>query len=185
MPKIWITSDLHFGHANIIKFCQRPFSSVEEMDAVLIYNWNEIVGKDDIIYIVGDFTLNGPDFAADVFSMLNGKIFVMPGSHDHRWFEKQTYKSRDGHLVQHLPGLFTIPVPIRDNSKMALTLCHYAMRTWPASHYGTLHVFGHSHGKLDGVGRSMDIGVDAFNYRPVDLRDIKSTLLNKKIGEGT
>ena len=53
---IFVTSDLHFGHANVIKFDNRPFQNVEEMDRALIALWNETVSKRDTVYILGDFS---------------------------------------------------------------------------------------------------------------------------------
>lgn len=52
--KIWFTSDTHFGHKNILRFCKRPWNTVEEMDEGLIQNWNKVVGKDDIVFHLGD-----------------------------------------------------------------------------------------------------------------------------------
>ncbi len=60
-PMLWFTADHHFGHANIIRYCNRPFASAEEMDATLVHLWNETVGRDDIVYHLGDFTLQPLD----------------------------------------------------------------------------------------------------------------------------
>jgi len=54
----WIIADTHFGHKNVIKYCNRPYSSVEEMDKILITNWNKEVAPDDIVYHLGDFALS-------------------------------------------------------------------------------------------------------------------------------
>ena len=63
---VWVTSDTHFNHANIIKYCNRPFSSVEEMNETIIANWNKVVSEDDMVYHLGDFALGDksliPDF---------------------------------------------------------------------------------------------------------------------------
>ena len=70
----WFTADTHFGHANVIRYCERPFASVQEMDDVLIENWNYIIKPKDTVYHLGDFTLAGKEKANDYFSRLNGKI---------------------------------------------------------------------------------------------------------------
>ena len=82
---VWFTSDSHFYHANIIKYCNRPFASVEEMNEKLIENWNSVVGKDDLVWCLGDFCL-GPDqkkHIPELVSKLNGRINLVLGNHDH------------------------------------------------------------------------------------------------------
>lgn len=82
---VWFTSDTHFYHTNIIKYCNRPFNSVEEMNEKLIANWNSVVGKDSIVWHLGDFCL-GPDqkkHIPELVSKLNGKINLVLGNHDH------------------------------------------------------------------------------------------------------
>ena len=82
---VWFTSDTHFNHANIIKYCNRPFASVEEMNEKLIENWNSVVGKDDLTWCLGDFCL-GPDqkkHIPELVSKLNGRINLILGNHDH------------------------------------------------------------------------------------------------------
>ena len=82
---VWFTSDTHFNHANIIKYCNRPFACVEEMNEKLIENWNSVVGKDDLTWCLGDFCL-GPDqkkHIPELVSKLNGRINLILGNHDH------------------------------------------------------------------------------------------------------
>ena len=82
---VWFTSDTHFNHANIIKYCNRPFASVEEMNEKLIENWNSVVRKDDLTWCLGDFCL-GPDqkkHIPELVSKLNGRINLVLGNHDH------------------------------------------------------------------------------------------------------
>lgn len=79
---IFFTSDTHFHHENIMKFCNRPFKSVEEMDEVLISNWNSVVGKNDIVFHLGDFAFGGSEVWNNVLDRLNGKIHLILGNHD-------------------------------------------------------------------------------------------------------
>ena len=76
MRKIYFISDTHFNHANIIKYCNRPFKDVEEMDKTLIKNWNNIVRDKDIVYFLGDFVLskNKVERAKELMELLNGEI---------------------------------------------------------------------------------------------------------------
>src|SRR5262245_45539090 len=86
-PSIFFTSDTHFGHTNILKYCRRPFPDVQAMDEALIARWNATVGPDDVIYHLGDFTLDGEAFARRILFRLNGQIRVLgyPWHHDKRW----------------------------------------------------------------------------------------------------
>lgn len=76
-------ADMHFGHKNIIQYDNRPFDSVEEMDKALIQLWNETVGSDDIVYILGDFSWYKEDKTAFILGCLNGHKVLVKGNHDH------------------------------------------------------------------------------------------------------
>lgn len=159
---IYLTADLHFGHANIIKYCNRPFANVEEMDETLIMNWNFRVHPEDDVYVVGDFCFGDP---RPYVKHLNGNIRFLIGSHD-----KELAKL--GNLV--IGSLVTL------KTEPNITLCHYAMRSWPASHYGTWHLFGHHHGKLEPYGLSFDVGVDCWDYEPVSLEKVAKKMATLK-----
>lgn len=175
----FFTADHHFNHANIIKYCRRPFTSVDEMDATLIQLWNETVGADDIVYHLGDFTLQGLTKFETTVWQLNGRLRIMPGSHDQRWLEKYqagapNLHTRPGHPIELLPPLVSLEIPELGNEKypQVIVLCHYAMRVWDRSHYGAWHLYGHSHGDLPGHGLSFDVGVDCHSYRPLSLEEV-------------
>lgn len=91
MAKIWITSDTHFCHYNIIEYCSRPFSSVEEMNKTIIKNWNVIVKKDDVIYHLGDVGFGNKETLQEIVSKLNGRKRLIMGNHDdalrNKWIE--------------------------------------------------------------------------------------------------
>lgn len=150
---IFFTSDEHYGHTNIIKYCNRPFTSIQEMDNILIQKHNEVVGKNDIVWHLGDFTLS--PYPDEYSPKLNGKQFYIKGSHD-KWL-KQAHEMYE----------------VRLSTGQTVILCHYAMRIWPKQHYGTWHLFGHSHGTLKmQLGKSMDVGVDTNNFYPYSEWDI-------------
>ncbi len=88
----YFISDTHFDHANVIKYCNRPFKNVEDMNEVIINNWNSVVGKDDIIYHLGDFAFYIQDLCETV-NRLNGKIFLIRGNHDRKTI---TYYNNSG-----------------------------------------------------------------------------------------
>lgn len=164
--KYYFTADEHFGHGNIIKYCNRPFDSVEKMDNELIKRANSIVNKDDIVVHIGDFTLKGKKDADCYINRLNGHHIFIKGSHDY-WDKK-------------LPFIWETKI-----DGIYVVACHYAMRVWPQSHYESLLFYGHSHGRLEPFKNSWDVGVDNNNYYPVSFEEllkklnIKNSMENK------
>jgi len=88
---IYFTSDTHFGHDNVIGFCNRPFASTEEMNEVMIRNWNERVTGADTVYILGDMFFRCND-AEDILKRLKGKKRLIVGNHDGSWMTKFDYE---------------------------------------------------------------------------------------------
>lgn len=168
--KIWFTSDTHFNHTNIIKYANRPFHSVEEMNDVIINNWNSLVKEDDIVYHLGDFCFGDPWKYLDA---LYGNIKIILGSHDSHWYAEDYNDGR----VSMLGRMHVMDTLYRkDGHAISLTLNHYAMRSWPLSHYGSWHLFGHHHGKLESYGKSFDVGVDCHNFRPIEIKEVKTLM---------
>ena len=166
--KTWITADTHFGHNNIIKYCNRPFSSVEDMDEELISLWNAVVRKNDIIYHLGDFSLKKS--VDEYLSQLNGQIKLVPGGHDY-WLKKIDLNKYKGKL-EILPLYKSIKV-----YGERVVLCHYPMASWEASFHGSLHLHGHSHGKMEKIPNRFDVGVDCNNFEPFNLECIIENLV--------
>ena len=188
---IFFTSDNHFGHGNIIKYCERPFSSVEEMDAEMIRRWNRVVKANDIVYHLGDFTLLGTKKAAEYFLRLNGKIRILGTTwhHDKKWMPRSNIKganlcvpklgctdfvSASGDHVVVLPALFVLEIAgLGDNrNSQVVVLCHYPLAVWDRKHYGAWRLHGHSHGSYENDGLSLDVGVDCNQFQPVSLDDV-------------
>jgi len=165
----WFTSDLHLGHANIIRFCLRPYISVEEMDRALIAGWNAVVGPDDDVWVLGDFCHRAEEAAQTYLKRLVGRKYLVWGNHDSEqtrqasgWTSSQAYAE--------------ISVDHR-----RLVLFHYGQRVWNGMRRNTIHLYGHSHGRLPGFrlgdqgdnpGGCLDAGVDCWGYRPVSLSEI-------------
>lgn len=162
---IYFTSDTHFGHTNIIKYCNRPFASVHEMNVALIQNWNSVVGKYDVVYHLGDFAFRPKSDAESFLSRLNGEIHLIKGNHDRK-----------------IPdGFANVSLYEEINYRgIYIVLCHYAMRVWNKSHRGSIMLYGHSHGSLPGTPQSLDVGVDCWNYKPVGLDEILNRLQENK-----
>lgn len=161
---IYFTADFHFGHSKILRedYSNRPWASIEEMNEALIENYNNIVGDKDEVYILGDFSFCDP---APFIERLNGKKYLINGNHDRRWKKK---------LEPHFEWMKDLHV-LRHNKKHYI-LCHYAMRTWYNSHYGTFQLHGHSHGTLPPIGRQMDVGVDAQEFKPTSIEEVTEKL---------
>lgn len=174
---IFFTSDHHFGHKNIIKYSNRPFSSSEEMDKIMIERWNEKVKPEDIVYYLGDFSLSENDkYIDDIFLQLNGKIYIMKGNHDY-WMERNTFypitKNSTVKLIEPLYNLYLDhPELKKPKGHLPIVLCHYSLRTWDVAHYGSWMLYGHSHGQLPPYGKSFDIGVDTNNFYPYSLEEV-------------
>jgi calcineurin-like phosphoesterase family protein len=84
----FFTSDTHFDDEYVIRYFNRPFNSVDEMNAVIVEKWNSVVTENDMVYHLGDFTLDDIDHFTKWVSRLNGNIKILPGSHDHLWLEE-------------------------------------------------------------------------------------------------
>jgi calcineurin-like phosphoesterase family protein len=159
MPNIFLTADTHLGHFNILKHCNRPYSSVEEMDTALISRWNDVVKDRDTIYILGDFAWRNPQ---DYVSQLHGKKILIRGSHDL-------------HPERYFNEVYDIKSIKID--KQLIVMCHYPMRSWNGSSHNSIHCHGHEHGVLKmELLNSIDVGVDCWNYRPVSYEEIRKIL---------
>lgn len=161
---VFFTSDTHFGHRNIIKYCNRPFVDEHEMDEAIIKNWNLSVKPNDTVWHLGDFSLSKHKKPESYLSQLNGKIHLTWGNHDHSSVRNLSSWASSQAMAE-------INVDGRH-----LVLCHYAMRTWNKAHHGSLMFYGHTHGSLPGNRHSLDVGVDAWDFRPVALDEILQRL---------
>jgi calcineurin-like phosphoesterase family protein len=166
---VYLGYPLNFGHKNIIKYCNRPYDSVEEMDESIITNWNSVVEPLDIVYHLGDFSFRKP---LDYINRLNGYIKIIPGSHD-----KEIQSSGAEMMLRKFvfSPISEISVDI-DGRQQSIVLCHYSMRKWDKSHYGSWHLWGHSHGNLPAYGLSFDVGVDTNNFYPYSLKDVATKM---------
>jgi len=190
--RIFVTSDHHFGHENIIKYCDRPFESVQDMDDSMVSKWNSTVSDVDTVYHLGDVSLSGSlSYVGGIFERLNGNIQVLavPWHHDSRWLVKDgRFASKSGIPVAMLSPVEVLSFPGYGNEgrDLVFTLSHYPMAEWEASHYGYPHLHGHSHGAYsDPFGRPVfDVGVDCNEYAPVSIDVFYSRWLNWGNGDG-
>lgn len=167
MSNIWFTADTHFGHKRIIELCNRPFSSVVEMDLEMIRRWNRrVMPKDEIIHL-GDFSMGPQD---KYLHQLNGRKILIKGNHD---YSKNIFMATEAFPEGWQSVCSLLEVPVDD---VVVTMCHYAMRTWNKAHKDTLQLYGHSHGKTRGNRQSLDVGVDCWDFQPVSLDEIRARM---------
>lgn len=166
MSKIYVTSDLHFGHNNIIQYENRPWSTVEEMDNGLIKNWNDKVTAEDIVYILGDFSFSGGERTYEIIKQLNGHKILIIGNHDHRWLKNEDCVKLFDEIVSYKSFRY---------KKQHIVMFHHPIACWAGMERGSIHLYGHihsgSHNLPQGFNReqSYNVGVDTNNYELVDL----------------
>ena len=190
MNQVFFTADLHFGHENVIAFDNRPFESVEEMDAELMRRWNNKVEKSDIVYVLGDMiwkTKN--DEAEAIIKSLNGQIILIKGNHDRFISNAKAKKALAG-----LKDYDDITVKLSDGTNRRCILSHYFMPFYNCHHYQAIHLHGHSHSteeakiefeiakELNEKGFTNEIynvGCMYWNYEPVTLDEILKSKQSK------
>ncbi|TAZ73784.1 hypothetical protein ELH70_14510 [Rhizobium ruizarguesonis] len=156
--KKFYLSDTHIGHERMLSMQPRPFSTIKEHDEYTIEAWNSVVADGDIVYHLGDFAFNlsrDADRIRGIFGRLKGRKYLIIGNHDvdkkgclHPTLASLDWDARPEYALR-----------VKDGG-VDVWLSHFAARLWPSQHYGAVHFYGHSHGKLPGVGRSRDVGVD-------------------------
>lgn len=161
--EIWFTSDPHYGHANIIKYCNRPFFSPEEMNEALIANWNSVVAPGHLVYVIGDLTMGyKKDRMKTIFDRLNGTKILIKGNHDHgKSIPVESFLLVDDRIQ--IEGEDYNFILVHDPAEAS------------ANHMDNQkYLCGHLHSSKD---RRMyynwiDVGVDANDFTPVSLTEI-------------
>jgi calcineurin-like phosphoesterase family protein len=166
---IWFSSDHHCYHSSIIKHCNRPFSSSQEMTEILIQNHNRLVKPTDTVYWLGDFAWNlYEDKLERLVNRFNGKKHFILGNHDKVSFFRSLANK----------GVFE---SVNDTKAISINgqyiwLSHYPHRSWNKSFHGSFHLFAHCHGTAQPYGLSHDVGVDSWNFAPISYDMVVSTM---------
>lgn len=180
----YFVSDLHFGHVNCLSFDNRPFTSIEEHDETIIKNWNETIGMEDDVYILGDISWYNSTKTIEIFKRLNGNLHLIKGNHDYNVLKN--------------PELRSLFVEIRDYKELgvedgkSVVLCHYPIPCFKNHYYGWYHLYGHVHtsfewNMMENLKRQMKelydkdcemynvgIMISYMNFRPRTLQEIIS-----------
>lgn len=173
---VYFTSDEHFGHANIIKFCNRPFTGVDDMQEKLIENHNNVVKAGDRVYHLGDmfWRTTSDAQAISILSRLNGQHYYILGNHEE--------------VINRNSSLRNAFIWVKDTFNLKISglpniwLSHYAHRVWNGSHRWAYHLYGHTHAALPEDGSlSIDVGVDARNFYPISIDEVV-TIMEAKNG---
>lgn len=168
-PKIFLIGDCHFGHRNIIKYCNRPFDNVEEMTEGLIKNWNSVVGKNDIVYVVGDFALCGKTKIIEISKRLNGRKRLIIGNHDQA--SVNTYREAGFEFV------YNHPIVLDE----FYVVSHEPMVGF-SPNMPFANIFAHVHDNpayTDYSEQSFCVSVERIAYTPIDFEEVKKKMLSK------
>ena len=157
MRNIWVISDTHFGHANIIEYCDRPFSSVDEMNHVLVENWNKVVQDEDIVYHLGDVYFKNHS----MLSALKGRKRLILGNHDNG-------------LDQNLRNVFQKIMVWRMFPEFGLLLTHVPVHQNSLSEKCPVNVHGHIHNNERDYGKQYkNVSVEVINYTPINIEELR------------
>lgn len=159
MTTTYLTADTHFSHENIIRYCARPFASVEEMDAEMIQRWNAIVSPDDLVVHLGDFALASRERISDVVNALHGRKVILLGNHDRSVTAMRACGFDEVFKGEYiLDGIRCVHDPA-DARLGEITLCGHVHDLWDEL------------AREDGA-RTINVGVDVRGFAPVPLEDL-------------
>ena len=188
MAQKFYIGDTHFGHANVIKYDERPFASVEEMDEAIIANWNSRVTNSDLVYILGDLSWHGDEKTIEILERLNGSKILIRGNHDEL---SASVKKQFAKVCDYLE--------VKDNGTKVI-LSHYPMPFWNGQFQDTVHLYAHIHNTMqytmlqswqEEVREKQDIPMRMFNvgcmmpymdYGPKTLMEIIAADETQKAG---
>jgi calcineurin-like phosphoesterase family protein len=197
---VWFTSDLHFGHKNIIKYENRPFDSVDEMNEAIIYLWNDCIHEDDTVWILGDVAMGKITDSLPLVERLNGIKRLVPGNHDRcwsghfergqgdKWYEwKKRYEAVGLSVqqsVEYIVGMRSDP----DRGPVMMSHFPYSGESGgkPFDRYpgtpdkGDWLLHGHVHGAWRQNGKQINVGIDAWGGQPVSQTVIEYMMRNDK-----
>lgn len=155
---VWTWSDTHFGHKNIIKYCDRPFYDLDDMSQQLIDNYNQCVGDNDLVIWVGDVAFMGDNRANEILSQLNGERILIIGNHDFRRGRVRNLDFKEKHLLYAIHGLPPI------------VFTHYPFENCP---HDWINVHGHIHNTYDTNSlQHINVSVEVIGYKPIHWHDI-------------
>jgi calcineurin-like phosphoesterase family protein len=197
--KLWFTSDTHYGHTNICRGISkwrdengnvpinqtRDFQTLEQMNNVIVDSINNVVGEDDILFHMGDFSFGGFERIIEFRKRIHCKsIHLILGNHDHH-IERN--KNNVQELFSSVNQYLRLEISVKPDTKLYIreydfVLMHYPIASWHNMNDGVMHLHGHTHLSNEhkiGNGKSIDVGMDGNNMKPYSLNEIIS-IMNKQ-----
>ena len=178
---MYFISDLHFGHKNCLAYDNREFKSIEEHDEYLINQWNEKVGPDDEVWILGDVSWHNVTKTIEIFNRLNGKKNLCIGNHDKQYLKNKDFRELFAEITHYKELQY---------GDDFLVLSHYPIPCFNRHYYGAIHLYGHVHTSFewnmmrqvayemealyDKPCRMYNVGcmIRGYNYAPQSLEEI-------------
>lgn len=184
--EVFFTSDLHFRHGNIIKYCKRPFETVQEQTEKLIENWNKTVPDTATVFILGDFAFATKNQWRGFLNKMTGKKYLILGNHDR-------HEDIPTEMFEDVVDLAKVSIKIKDHEWKTFILSHRPILCWEGSNDGSIMLYGHVHTctnpEVDETidselvklmpKNSWDVGVDNNNYTPVSVHEVLEKINNK------
>ena len=166
---VFFIADTHFGHKNVLKLCNRPFDTIEQMNETIIENWNRRVAGRDSVYVLGDMFFRCEDPEA-ILRRLHGKKHLIIGNHDSSWINKMD----TGRYFQSVELMEVI-----SDGAHAMTLWHYPLLSWKHSKTSYM-IHGHIHANTDmdfwpliaTREKLLNAGVDLNGFQPVPFDEL-------------
>ena len=141
MAKTLYIADLHFGHKNCLVYDNRPFSDIDTHDQSLIERWNSVVGADDTVWVLGDFSWCPASRTISIFSQLNGTKRLVIGNHDRKLIKDKNVCALFAEIVNYKE--------IKLGNNIGLVLCHYPIPCFNRHIHGWVHLYGHVHSSIE------------------------------------
>lgn len=194
IKNIWFNSDEHYFHTKILKYTNRPFNDVLDMNQYFIEQHNKNVNENDLTIHLGDFTFKEKEFAFDIVNQLSGKHIFIRGNHDY-WLENEDEIIQNKLIKDKLFFIDYSFDPIRDYFEfkyrgLHFVMLHFPMLTWHKSHRGSICLHGHTHATINNLNdesglKRIDVGIDSAaqilnEYRPFHISEIIDLMSTKK-----
>ena len=186
MTKTYFTSDTHFNHLNILQYCNRPFTDIEEMNKVLIENWNSIIGPNDLVYHLGDFAMGERHKIPSILSELNGKMILIRGNHEKNsslhYFDTVKYR----HYIEHEgKKIELIHNPYHAKFQdVDMVFCGHIHEQFKIGMpgYKLKDYITEEHSDYGFVTKLpiVNVGVDVWDFKPISIEQIFGELENAK-----
>lgn len=164
----WVTSDLHFGHKNIMSFCPQSRARFKNdlayMNEAMVKEWNDLIDPEDTVYILGDVAFMSGSDAAKMVNRLNGNKILVRGNHDRKTLMDVNFRSAFTEVHEYLDITY---------NGTKVVMFHYPIAEWDQMHRGSVHLHGHLHGGISGMEkfRCRDMGMDATGRIAVSMED--------------